>query len=71
MIAKNLISQIRKAKGPIVVAFNNFDDVMYVEVNKKDLLVQLSARFMKDEETGLILDKNNYLDKDYESLIRD
>ena len=71
MIAKNLISQIRKAKGPIVVAFSNFDDMFYVEVSKKDLLVQLSARFTKDEETGLILDQNNYLDKDYESRIRD
>ena len=65
MIAKNLFSKIRKTKGPILVAFTNFDDVFYVQANKKDLLVQLSARFKSDEETGFDLDDNGFLDKDY------
>lgn len=67
MITKNLISQIRKAKGPVMVAFSNFDDIFYVQVSKKDLMVQLSARFNQNDETGFILDENGYLDKDYES----
>jgi hypothetical protein len=65
MIAENLFAKIRKTKGPICAAFTNFDDAFYVQVSKKDLLVQLSARFKLTEETGFELDDNGYLDKDY------
>lgn len=66
MIAKKLITEIRKTKGPVMVAFSNFDDVFYVHVSKKDLMAQFSARFNQDEETGLVLDENGYLGKDFD-----
>jgi hypothetical protein len=69
MIAKNLFTAVRKIKGPVLVAFSNFDDTFYVQVSKKDLMAQLSARFNQNDETGLILDDNGYLDKDYESQL--
>ena len=65
VIAKNLFAKIRKSKGPIMVAFVNFDDVFYVQASKKDLLLQLSQRFKADEETGFDLDDQGFLDKDY------
>jgi len=65
MIAKNLFDKISKKKGPILIAFSNFDDVFYVQASKKDLLVQMKARFNADDETGFELDENGFLDKDY------
>lgn len=65
MIAKQLFKQIKTHKGPIMVAFNNFNDNFYVEVKKRDLLVQLGAAFGLEAETGFELDHNGYLDKDY------
>jgi hypothetical protein len=65
MIAKNLFTKIRKFKGPVMVGFTNFDDTFYVQVSKKDLLTQLSARFGLEEETGLELDEHGFLDKDW------
>jgi hypothetical protein len=65
MIAKNLFTKIRKFKGPIIVGFANFNDTFYVQVSKKDLLAQLTARFGPEEETGFDFDNNGFLDKDY------
>ena len=61
MIAKNLFAKIRKTKGPILATINNRDDSFYIQVSKKDLIVQLSAAFKLSDETGFELDDNGYL----------
>jgi len=67
MIAKNLISQIRKAKGPIFVEISNFNDVFWVQAVKSDLIEMISESFESDLETGFILDKDGYFSKDFDT----
>lgn len=66
MIAKQLFKKIKDHKGPISAAISNSKGVFYIQVSKKDLLVQLSAKFWLTDETGFELDHNGYLDKDYD-----
>ncbi len=65
MIAKKLIAEVRKFKGPIFVETHNFNDVFYVKANKTDLIDMIKCSFDPDFETGFILDINGYLGKDY------
>jgi len=65
MIAKKLINEVRKFKGPIYVATANFNDIFHVQVVKSDLIDMISQSFDADFETGFSLDKNGYFDKDY------
>ena len=67
MIAKNLISQIRKAKGPIFVEISNFNDMFWVQAVKSDLIEMISTSFESDLETGFILDKDGYFSKDFDT----
>lgn len=67
MIAKKLIAEVRKFKGPIYVATTNFNDVFHVQAVKADLIHMISQSFDPEFETGFILDKNGYLDKDYDA----
>lgn len=67
MIAKNLISQIRKAKGPIFIEISNFNDMFWVQAVKSDLIKMIGESFGADLETGFILDKNGYFSKDFDA----
>jgi hypothetical protein len=67
MIAKNLISQIRKAKGPIFIETSNFNDMFWVQAVKSDLIKMIGESFETDSETGFILDKNGYFSKDFDA----
>ena len=68
MIAKNLISQIRKAKGPIYIETYNFNDTFWVQAVKSDLIKMIQDSFDSDFETGFELDKNGYFSKDYTTV---
>ena len=68
MITKNLISQIRKAKGPVFIEISNFDDVFWVQAVKSDLIKMIGESFEADLETGFVLDKNGYFSKDFETV---
>ena len=67
MIAKNLISQIRKAKGPIFIETSNFNDMFWVQAVKSDLIKMIGESFGTDSETGFILDKDGYFSKDFDA----
>lgn len=64
MIAKTLISQIRKTRGPIFVEVSNFDDGFWIQAVKSDLISMLT-RFDDGEETGFELNETGYFSKDY------
>ena len=67
MITKNLISQIRKAKGPIFIETSNFNDMFWVQAVKSDLIKMIGESFEADSETGFILDKDGYFSKDFDA----
>ena len=69
MIAKELIAKIKKFKGPIFIATQNFNDIFWVQAVKSDLIARLEYSFCGDVETGFELDGQGYLDKDYNSEI--
>jgi hypothetical protein len=68
MIAKKLIREIQKVKGPVYVETCNFNDVFWIQAVKADLIDLLKDKFDDDFETGFTLDINctgAYLGKDY------
>ena len=67
MIAKNLINEVRKFKGPIFAATANFNDMFHVQVVKSDLIDMISKSFGADFETGFTLDKDGYFGKDFDA----
>ena len=70
MIANHLVQKLQKFKGPVFVEISNFNDTMYVQAVKKDLILHFSDRFISTSETGFELDDHGYLSKDYDSLDR-
>lgn len=67
MIAKTLISQIRKTRGPIFVEVFGFNDTFWVQAVKSDLMFML-AKFEDEDETGfklLAAPDSAYFVKDY------
>jgi hypothetical protein len=72
MIAKKLIAEVRKFKGPIYVEVANFNDTFWVQVVKSDLLLMIKDSFDADFETGFELEDkfgSGYFGKDYKSDI--
>lgn len=68
MIAKKLINEVRKFRGPIYIETNNFNDVFHVQAVKSDLIAMIADSFDPEFETGFILDVvdgNGYLGKDH------
>jgi hypothetical protein len=68
MIAKKLIRDIQKIKGPIYVETSNFNDVFWVQVVKTDLINMIKDKFDDDFETEFTLDYHPggaYFAKDY------
>ena len=68
MIAKTLIKQIKNDRnGYIMVEISNFDDIFFVRGVKSDILRMLST-FEPTQETGLVLDNDGYLSKQYDYM---
>ena len=65
MIAKKLINEVRKFKGPIYVEVQNFNDGFWIKANKADLLEMIKDSFDSDFETGFELDAKGYFGKDF------
>lgn len=65
MIAKKLINQLRKSKGPIHVEVINFHDTFWVQAVKSDLIKMIQEKFQDFEETGFELDEQGRFGKDY------
>lgn len=65
MIAKALLTEVRKAKGPIYVEAVNFNDACLVQVVKSDLIAMIQDKFIEDEETGFELSQCGVFGKDY------
>ncbi len=67
MIAKELIARLKAHKGPVFLDVNNHNDGFWFQAVKSDLIVQLSAKFGANEESGFVLDANGYFGKDYDA----
>lgn len=65
MIAKKLINEVRKFRGPIYVEIQNFNDVFWIKANKADLLTMIKDSFDANFETGFELDAQGYFGKDF------
>jgi hypothetical protein len=65
MIAKKLIAEVRKFKGPIFVEIQNFNDIFWIKTNKSDLIDMIKEGFDSDFETGFELDAQGYFGKDF------
>ena len=65
MIAKKLIAEVRKFKGPIFVEIQNFNDIFWIKANKADLINMIKGSFDPDFETGFELDAQGYFGKDF------
>ena len=69
MIAKELIAEVSKTRGPILVEVSNFNDTFWVQAVKRDLMFML-AKFEDEDETGFELivgleSGNAYFSKDF------
>ncbi len=64
MIAKALLTEVRKAKGPIYVEVSNYNDTHLIKAVKSDLIDFLEKHFSPLEETGYTLRYRTF-GKDY------
>ena len=65
MIAKQMIAEVRKFKGPIFAEVQNFNDIFWIKANKSDLIDMIKNSFDSDFETGFELDAQGYFGKDF------
>jgi hypothetical protein len=63
MIAKALLTEVRKAKGPIYVEAINFNDTYLVQVVKSDLIAMIQEKFAEDDDTGFELTESGVFSK--------
>ena len=65
MIASDLIKKLKKFQGPVFVELSNFNDTMYVQAVKKDLINLIETKFTSESETGFEMDDSGFMSKDY------
>jgi len=65
MIACDLIKKLKKFQGPVFVELSNFNDTMYIQAVKKDLINLIETKFELNSETGFEMDDSGFMSKDY------
>lgn len=65
MIAKDLITKVRKTRGPILVELINFHDQFWVQAVKSDIIYMIQETFSECDETGFEIDDEGRFCKDY------
>lgn len=65
MIQKDLIKKLQAYRGQVMVEIHNFNDVVWVQAVKSDLIHMLKMSFHANQETGFELDDNGTFGKDF------